>query len=72
MPPPLLLLCGPAFSGKSTLAGHLARHWSFEVVSLDAINARRGLRGGEGVPDEEWARAENVRRPARPGIIGAA
>ena len=62
MPPPLLLLCGPAFSGKSTLAAHLAVHWGFQVVSLDAINARRHLHGGDGIPDEEWARTSALAR----------
>ncbi|HTS81016.1 MAG TPA: AAA family ATPase [Myxococcaceae bacterium] len=55
MQPPLLLLCGPAFSGKSTLAAHLAVRWRFRTVSLDAINARRRLHGGDGIPDAEWA-----------------
>jgi predicted kinase len=59
MPPPLLLLCGPAFSGKSTVAAHLSRRWDFRVVSLDEINARRGLDGGQGIPDAEWV--ETVR-----------
>ena len=59
---PLLLLCGPAFSGKSTLATHLSRRWGFRVVSLDAINARRGLHGGQGIPDAEWARTVAVAR----------
>ncbi|HUM13002.1 MAG TPA: ATP-binding protein [Myxococcaceae bacterium] len=62
MAPPLVLLSGPAFSGKSTLAAHLAARWGFEVVSLDAINARRGLRGGEGVPEAEWARTAALAR----------
>ncbi|RPH71198.1 MAG: hypothetical protein EHM78_08290 [Myxococcaceae bacterium] len=53
MSPPLLLLCGPAFSGKSTVAAHLFRRWDFRVVSLDEINARRGLHGGQGIPDAE-------------------
>jgi predicted kinase len=49
------LLCGLAFSGKSTLAAALAERLGAKVVSLDEINARRDLRGGEGVADEEWA-----------------
>ena len=53
MSPPLLLLCGPAFSGKSTLAAHLSRRWDFRVVSLDEINAHCGLHGGQGLPDAE-------------------
>jgi predicted kinase len=62
MRPPLFLLCGPAFSGKSTLAARLREQWSFQVVSLDAINARRGLRGGDGIPDREWARTAALAR----------
>jgi len=51
----LYLLCGMAFAGKSTLARALAAHLSAEIVSLDEINARRGLVGGRGLPDHEWA-----------------
>ena len=60
MPAPLVLLCGPAFSGKSTLAAHLSQRWGFWVVSLDEINARRGLHGGQGIPDAEWAKTVGV------------
>ena len=52
----LYLLCGLAFSGKSTLAAAISRLTGAAVVSLDEINARRGLYGGMGVPDEEWGR----------------
>jgi predicted kinase len=52
----LYLLCGLAFSGKTTLAAVLARDLPAVVVSLDAINASRGLDGGAGIPEEEWAR----------------
>jgi predicted kinase len=71
MQPPLLLLCGPAFSGKSTLAARLRDRWSFQVVSLDAINARRGLRGGEGIPDEEWARTAALARDEVRALLGS-
>jgi predicted kinase len=50
----LYLLCGLSFSGKSTLGGLLAARTGAGLVSLDAINSRRGLRGGTGTPDEEW------------------
>ena len=60
-PPPsprgLYLLCGLAFSGKTTLAAALARHLGAAVVCLDEINASRGLHGGTGIPAEEWARS---------------
>ena len=52
----LYLLCGMAFAGKTTLASALARHLQAEVVSLDEINAARGLFGGVGIPDAEWVR----------------
>ena len=52
----LYLLCGMAFSGKSTLAAVLACHVGAEVVSLDEINLSRGHLGGLGIPTEEWAR----------------
>jgi len=60
----LYILCGLPFSGKSTLAAALARWAGGEVVSLDAINAERGLFGGDGIPVEEWERtsAMAVRR----------
>ena len=52
----ITLLCGLAFAGKSTLAAAIAEHQGAVVVSLDAINARRGLRGGSGIAPEEWVR----------------
>ena len=53
----LHLMCGLAFSGKTTLAAALSRHLGAAVVCLDEINASRGLQGGEGIPVEEWARS---------------
>lgn len=55
----LYLLCGMAFSGKTTLAAVLARHVRALVVSLDEINASRGLYGGVGIPESEWARTHH-------------
>lgn len=52
----LYLLCGLAFSGKSTLAAALRRRLGCALVGLDELNARRGLHGGQGIPGEEWAR----------------
>jgi predicted kinase len=51
------LLWGLAFSGKTTLAAALSRHLGAAIVSLDVINASRGLRGGAGIPAEEWTRS---------------
>lgn len=62
----LVLLCGCSFSGKSTAAAALQGALGAEVVSLDAINAERGLDGGQGIPVQEWVRtnAEGRRRAA--------
>jgi predicted kinase len=55
------LLCGLAFSGKTTLARAIAQRLSLAYVSLDEINAERDLRpGGEGLPGEEWERSHAV------------
>jgi predicted kinase len=54
------LLCGLPFAGKSRLAGQLARELGATVVSLDEINARRGLAGGLGMPVEEWRRSHEI------------
>jgi predicted kinase len=52
----LVLLCGASFSGKSTVARTLAPMLPASIVSLDEINERRGLWGGDGIPVEEWMR----------------
>ena len=55
------LLCGLAFSGKTTLARAIAEQLSLAYVSLDEINSERGVRpGGEGLPVEEWERSRAV------------
>jgi predicted kinase len=51
----LYLMCGLAFAGKSTLARAVAARADAVIVSLDAINRSRGLEGGLGIPEEEWA-----------------
>ncbi|GAB3611309.1 hypothetical protein GCM10027414_34350 [Humibacter ginsengiterrae] len=56
----LTLMCGLSFSGKSTLAGLLADALDADLLSLDAINAERGLDGGQGIPLEEWARTNDL------------
>ncbi|WP_350277456.1 ATP-binding protein [Kribbella sp. HUAS MG21] len=56
----LVLLCGTSFSGKSTLARALAPRLAAEVVSLDELNERRGLWGGDGIPVEEWVRTHEL------------
>lgn len=56
----LVLLCGTAFSGKSTVARSLEPRLSATIVSLDEINERRGLWGGDGIPVEEWIRTHEL------------
>jgi predicted kinase len=56
----LVLLCGLSFSGKSTVARFLAPRLAASIVSLDEINERRGLWGGDGIPAEEWIRTHEL------------
>ena len=56
----VLLLCGLPFAGKTTAAGELQEQLGATVISLDAINAERGLRGGDGIAVEEWQRSHHV------------
>lgn len=56
----LTLMCGLSFSGKSTLAVRLAQELPAQLMSLDLINAERGLDGGQGIPSEEWARTNRI------------
>ena len=56
----LYLLCGLSFAGKSTLAREMTCRAGLVLVSLDAINAARGLAGGLGVPAAEWAVSHRI------------
>jgi predicted kinase len=56
----LYVMCGLAFAGKTTVARALAKRLGAVVVSLDEINLERGLRGGEGLPVEEWERTHRI------------
>lgn len=56
----VFLLCGLAFSGKTTLAEAIAEVCGAPVISLDRLNEERGLYGGDGVPAEEWARSHET------------
>lgn len=56
----IVLLCGRSFSGKSTVAAQLADGLGGEIISLDDLNAERGLWGGDGIPIEEWARTMDL------------
>ncbi|MEH2122157.1 ATP-binding protein [Nostoc sp.] len=57
----LYLLCGLAFSGKSTLAKAIVDYLNYAYVSLDDINKERGLGfGGDGIPVEEWENTHQI------------
>ena len=58
----LMVLCGRSFSGKSTVASWLGEGLDGQVISFDAINEERGLRGGDGIPLEEWSRTYDLAR----------
>lgn len=64
------MLCGRSFSGKSTVAAWLGQALPATVVSLDAINAERGLAGGQGIPVEEWARTNEEARCRTASALG--
>jgi predicted kinase len=56
----LVLLCGRSFAGKTTVASRLRDSAEFVVVSLDGINARRGLRSGAGLSVDAWERTHQI------------
>ncbi len=56
----LVLMCGTSFSGKSTFAWALAAEIHALIISLDEINERRGLWGGDGIPIEEWQQTHEI------------
>ncbi|WP_031262027.1 AAA family ATPase [Curtobacterium sp. B18] len=56
----LVLTCGLSFSGKSTLAVEMSKALPAALLSLDQINEERGLRGGQGIPSEEWAATNRI------------
>jgi predicted kinase len=58
----LYLMCGLSFSGKTTLARKIVERLRCAYISLDDINAERGLWGGDGIPIEEWERTHAVAR----------
>ena len=55
-------MCGFSFSGKSTLARKIIERLRCAYISLDDINAERGLWGGDGIPVEEWERTHALAR----------
>lgn len=68
----LVLMCGTSFSGKSTFARALAAEIHGLIISLDEINERRGLWGGDGIPVEEWQRTHKIATAeVRAHLLGA-
>lgn len=56
----LYLMCGLAFAGKSTVGAKIALQENAVLISLDQINSSRGLTGGTGIPDSEWAHSHQL------------
>jgi predicted kinase len=58
----LYLMCGLSFSGKTTLALKIVERLQCGYISLDDINAERGLWGGDGISVGEWERTHALAR----------
>jgi tRNA A37 N6-isopentenylltransferase MiaA len=57
----LYLLCGLAFSGKSTLGKSIVDYLNYAYISLDNINKERGIGfGGDGISVEEWEKTHHI------------
>jgi len=57
----LFAMCGLSFSGKTTLASRaISEVVDAEYIGLDNINDERELRGGEGIPAEEWEKSSFI------------
>ncbi|WP_223693585.1 AAA family ATPase [Leifsonia poae] len=67
----LTLMCGLSFSGKSTVAAQLAEQLPGSVISLDRINAERGLDGGLGIPLEEWVLTKQIAHERAESLLRA-
>lgn len=53
---PILHLCGPTASGKSSLAERLVEDFDVELISVDSAQVYRGLNIGSAKPDAETLR----------------
>src|SRR3954452_1637274 len=65
--PVLILMCGIAFAGKTTLARTIAAQCRWQYISLDVVNTERGVGiDGQAIPPHEWEQtyAEAYRRVA--------
>jgi len=67
----LVLMCGMSFSGKSTFARALAAAIQATTISLDEINERRGLWGGDGILLEEWQQTHEIATAEVRAALGA-
>jgi predicted kinase len=65
----LFIMCGIAFSGKTTVAMQLVQAVGCAYVSLDDINAERGLHGGEGIAVGEWERTHGIALERMRGLM---
>jgi len=65
-------MCGLAFSGKSSVAAILTRDLEAQLISLDAINDERGLRGGEGMSDRQWEETSAIAMDRLGALLQAA
>ena len=58
--PTVVLMCGVAFSGKTSLAKAIVAALGCDYVSLDEINAERDLAGGQGMSAAEWEKTHQL------------
>jgi len=70
-PRALIVLCGRSYSGKSTVAAHVARALPADLLSLDAINEERGFPAGADIAVEEWATTFRTALDRAGRILGA-
>ena len=56
VPKPILHLCGPTASGKSSLAEQLTEQFDVELISVDSALVYRGMDIGSAKPDAETLR----------------
>lgn len=52
---PLIVVCGPTASGKTTLGIHLAKRFNGEVVSADSMQIYKGMDIATAKPTAEEA-----------------